>query len=208
MQSLLSFAVVAALLTVVPGLDTAVVLRTAVTRGRREAFATAVGIGCGTLAWGVAAAAGVSALIVASEVAYAVVRVAGAVYLLWFGIGMIRTGFRRTAQLSPEPGVGSGGGVVRAWARGVGTNLLNPKVGVFYVAALPQFLPDGVAPLAMGCAMAVVHNVEGMLWFTAVIAVAGSARTWLSRTPIRRTLDVVTGSVVAGFGVRLAVADR
>ncbi|MFE3103166.1 LysE family translocator [Nocardia tengchongensis] len=89
MHAVLSFAVVAGLLTVVPGLDTAVVLRAAVSRGPRNAFATAVGIGCGTLMWGVAAAAGLSALVTASEVAYSGLRIAGAIYLAWMGVGMV-----------------------------------------------------------------------------------------------------------------------
>nr|WP_216911414.1 LysE family transporter [Nocardia noduli] len=93
-------------------------------------------------------------------------------------------------------------------ARGLGTNLLNPKVGVFYVAMLPQFLPDGVPPLLMGCALAVVHNIEGMLWFTALITVAELARTWLSRDSVRRAMDAVTGVVLVGFGVKLASSHR
>lgn len=207
-HSLLSFAVVAGLLTVVPGLDTALVLRAAVSRGRRYAFVTALGIGSGTLFWGIAAAAGVSVLFTASELGYAVLRVVGAIYLVWMGVGMIREGFRRGAAL-PEATVEAGPtGLVGAWARGVGTNLLNPKVGVFYVAMLPQFLPDGVPPLVMGCVLALVHNVEGMLWFTVIIGAAGLAKSWLSRDSVCRRVDAVTGAVVVGFGVNLAAGHR
>lgn len=208
MHALLSFAVVAGLLTLVPGLDTALVLRAAVSRGRRYAFATAIGIGSGTLVWGVAAAAGVSVLLTASELAYTVLRIAGATYLVWMGLVMIRDGLHRR-KVNPADAVSdSPPSVFGAWARGRGTNLLNPKVGVFYVAMLPQFLPDGVPPLLMGCALAVVHNIEGMLWFTAIITVAELARTWLSRDSVRRAMDAVTGVVLVGFGVKLASGHR
>ncbi|MFE2958838.1 LysE family translocator [Nocardia tengchongensis] len=208
MHAVLSFAVVAGLLTVVPGLDTAVVLRAAVSRGPRNAFATAIGIGCGTLVWGVAAAAGVSALVTASEVAYSGLRIAGAIYLVWMGVGMVRAGLRRPAAVPGSEVEESPQGLFGAWARGVGTNLLNPKVGVFYVAMLPQFLPDGVPPLLMGCVLAVVHNVEGMVWFAGIIGAAGAARAWLGRDGVRRGMDVVAGTVVVGFGVKLAVSQR
>ncbi len=208
MHALLSFAVVAGLLTLVPGLDTALVLRAAVSRGRRYAFGTAIGIGSGTLVWGVAAAAGVSALATASELAYTVLRIAGATYLVWMGLTMIRDGLRRR-EVDPTDAVSdSPRSVFGAWARGLGTNLLNPKVGVFYVAMLPQFLPDSVPPLLMGCALAVVHNIEGMLWFTAIITVAELARTWLSRDSVRRAMDAVTGVVLVGFGMKLAAGHR
>ncbi|GAB0108545.1 LysE family translocator [Nocardia sp. JMUB6875] len=208
MQALLSFAVVAGMLTVVPGLDTAIVLRAAVSRGRRYAFATALGVGSGTLVWGVAAAAGVSALVAASQVGYTALRIAGALYLIWMGIGMIRQGFRHSdlTQAAAEPD--SSGGMLGAWARGLGTNLLNPKMGVFYIAMLPQFLPPGAPPLLMGCALAVVHNLEGMAWFTAVILAAGLAKTWLSRDSVRRMMDTVTGTVLVAFGVKLAASHR
>ncbi|GAB4587336.1 LysE family translocator [Nocardia sp. IFM 10818] len=207
LDALLSFAVVAGLLTIVPGLDTALVLRAAVSRGRGYAFATATGIGCGTLVWGVAAAAGVSALLTTSQAAYTALRIAGAIYLVWMGIGMVREALRRTdaAVVSAEEAEHR---LLGAWARGVGTNLLNPKVGVFYMAMLPQFLPAEGNHVLMGIAMALVHNIEGMLWFTVIICAAGWARTWLSRDGVRRALDSLTGTVLVGFGLKLAAASN
>ncbi|WP_405145810.1 LysE family translocator [Nocardia salmonicida] len=207
-RDLLSFAVVAGLLTIVPGLDTALVLRAAVSRGRRCAFATAVGIGSGTLVWGVAAAAGVSALVTASELGYTVLRVAGAIYLVWMGTSMIRDGLRHSLTVPETAGNHSSEDLFEAWARGLGTNLLNPKVGVFYVAVLPQFLSEEVSPLLMGCALALVHNVEGMLWFAAIIIAASRAKAWLSRDVVRRTMDTLTGTIVVGFGLKLAASHR
>lgn len=202
--AMLSFGAVAGLLTIIPGLDTALVLRAAVTQGRRPAFATAVGINSGLLIWGAAAAAGVSALLTASHVAYTALRVAGAVYLIWFGA----TSLWRTWRSRGEPVVATerdaGPGLTRAWSRGVLTNLLNPKVGVFYVAMLPQFIPEGAAQLPMGLLLALVHNLEGMLWFSLLIYGTHLAREWLSRTAVKRAMDALTGMVLLGFGLSLS----
>ncbi|MBE1559715.1 LysE family translocator [Nonomuraea africana] len=206
-SALLSFAVVAGLVTIVPGLDTALVLRAALTRGRRVAFATALGVNTGVLVWGVAAAAGLSALLTASQLAFTVLRYAGAAYLVWFGVSMIRKA-RRPAEGVVEPPVREGGGLAGAWARGALTNLLNPKIGVFYVALLPQFLPQEAPPLLGGLLLAMVHNAEGMLWFTVLIFGAGAARSWLERPPARRVIDRVTGTVLVGFGLRLALSPQ
>lgn len=208
LQALLSFAVVAGLLTLVPGLDTALVLRAALSRSRRHAFATAIGIGCGTLVWGVAAAAGVSALLAASELVYTVLRIVGAIYLLWMGVGMVRAAFRQPSPAFATTTDDAPQRVFGAWARGLGTNLLNPKVGMFYVAMLPQFVPEGAPHLLMGCLLAMVHNIEGMLWFTVIICAAGSARKWLNRDGVRRAMDAVTGTVVVGFGLKLATGHQ
>ncbi|MFE3229715.1 LysE family translocator [Nocardia sp. NPDC059228] len=164
--------------------------------------------GCGTLVWGAAAAVGVSVLLTASELAYTVLRTVGAIYLVWMGIAMVRDGLRHPAT-TPEAAVDdSSRSAFGAWARGLGTNLLNPKVGVFYAAMLPQFLPDGVPHLLMGCALAVVHNVEGMLWFTVIISAAGTTKTWLNRETVRRAMDTVTGAILVGFGLKLATSHR
>jgi threonine/homoserine/homoserine lactone efflux protein len=210
-QALLSFSVVAALLTVIPGIDTALVLRAAVSRGRAHAVAAALGIGAGCLAWGVAAAVGASALLVASETAYRVLTLAGAVYLVWLGVHLLWTSLRRAgdsedAVLPVEP---SGrGSLWVSWLTGLGTNILNPKIGVFYVATIPQFIPDGTSPLLMGIALAVVHNLIGMLWFAFVIAGAGFMARTLGRSRFALLADRVTGVVLVGFGLRLALQHR
>jgi threonine/homoserine/homoserine lactone efflux protein len=207
-HSLLSFAMVAALITVIPGLDTAVVLRNALTLGRTAAFATALGIGSGALVWGVAAATGVSVLLTASHAAYLGLRVGGACYLVWMGVGMIRSARRPAPALDVEEGAEMVGAdrrrVLPAYLRGFGTNILNPKVGAFYVAMLPQFIPAHTSHVAMGLALAGIHDVEGMIWFTVVILAAHRARIWFARDRVRRGLDAVTGTVLVGFGVELA----
>jgi threonine/homoserine/homoserine lactone efflux protein len=206
-SALLSFAVVAGLLVMVPGLDTALVLRSALTRGRAAAFATATGIGTGSLAWGAASAAGVSALLVASERAFTVLRAVGAAYLVWTGVRLLfRTASPAAAPVAGDlPTCTSAGRspLVRAWWRGLLTNLLNPKIGVFYVVMIPQFLPSGSPHLLMGLLLAAVHVVEGTVWFAAVILLASTFRRWLTGDRARRVVDRLTGAALVGFGVRL-----
>jgi threonine/homoserine/homoserine lactone efflux protein len=201
-----SFAVLAGLLTITPGLDTALVLRSAVARGRRYAAATAVGISTGALLWGAGAAAGVSALITASHLAYLVLRIAGALYLAQLGIRMLWSFRRREAAVvaaTPVPDSAR-----RAWLKGLTTNLLNPKIGAFYVAVLPQFLPPHVSHLAMGVLLAVVHDAERLLWFAALIAAASAFRRVLDRPAVHRWTDRITGTVLVGFAAKLAASPR
>ena len=202
-HALLSFALVAGLITIIPGLDTAVVLRSALVLGRRQAFATAFGINAGALVWGAAAATGVSMLLSASQAAYTALRIVGAVYLLWMGIGMLRAArrgeFADVADRAPDAGL------LRAFLRGAGTNLLNPKVGAFYIAIFPQFMPAHVSHLAMGLGLAGVHDAEAMVWFTVLIFGAHRARAWFAKRRVKRALDAVTGTVLVGFGVELAL---
>ena len=202
-----TFALVAAVLTLTPGLDTALVLRAALTEGRREAAATAGGIVAGLFVWGAAAAVGVSALLTASELAFDVLRYAGAGYLVWFGARLLW----RAARARPAVPVPEGAAGRSAWrsARlGLFTNLLNPKVGVFYVALLPQFLPAGSDPLLVGLLLAGVHALLTVVWFALLIALAALLSRWLRRATTVRTIDGVTGAALVGFGVRLAFAGR
>jgi threonine/homoserine/homoserine lactone efflux protein len=201
--SVWSFAAVVALLTITPGLDTALILRTSLLAGRRPAWGVTLGIQLGTLVWGVLTAAGLSALLAASQPAYTALRWAGAAYLVWMGLRMVLT--RHDPQELPEQRqeVGFGTG----FRRGLMTNLLNPKVGAFYVAMLPQFLPDEAPHAVMGLLLAGVHVAEGLVWSAALIGFASLMSGFLRSPRVRRFLDRLTGVVIVGFGVRLAVSE-
>ena len=201
--SVATFAVVALALTLTPGLDTALVLRAALTRGRRDAAATAAGIVAGLFVWGAAAAVGISALLTASQVAYDVLRFAGAAYLVWFGLRLLVRAVRATPGAEPS-GVADSS-PWRAARQGLTTNLLNPKVGVFYVALLPQFLPVGANPLAVGLLLAGVHALISVVWFALLITLASALGRWLRRPATVRAIDGVTGTTLIGLGVRLAI---
>ena len=193
-----AFAIVAGLLTLRPGLDTALVLRAAVTNGRSYAFATALGVNSGVLVWGVGAAAGVSALLTASTAAYAVLRFVGAAYMVILGSRFLRDAWlsRRAATVEFGSGGGDGrrptGGIAVAWRRGFITNLANPKVVAFYVALLPQFIPRGSPHILVGLILATVHNVEGVAWFSLLILGIHSGRSWIMRSHVQRSLNAIT----------------
>jgi threonine/homoserine/homoserine lactone efflux protein len=207
-EALVAFALAAGLMTVTPGLDTALVLRTAAVEGGRRAFLAGVGVCAGCLAWGVVAALGLGALLAASEAAYVALRWAGAAYLLWLGARMI-LGARAGLDTS-GPGEASGVATSPAgwFVRGFVTNLLNPKVGVFYVTFLPQFLPAGVDAVSFSVLLAAVHAAEGVLWFTALILATRPIAAAFRRPAVVRTLDRVTGGVLIAFGLRLVLDGR
>ena len=205
LEALLAFALVAGLLTLVPGLDTSLVLRASVARSRSYAWATAFGIATGAMIWGIAAAAGISALLTASELAYRLLTTAGAAYLLWLGASLIWKATRASAApggLKPDA-VPATTPLWRGYAIGVGTNLLNPKVGVFYIATIPQFLPPGTSPLLMGAALAAVHGVLTLLWFGLVIFGGSHAQRAITNPRTLAAIDWVTGLVLIGFGATL-----
>lgn len=204
LSSLVAFTIAAVLLTVTPGLDTALVLRTAIVEGRGKAMLAALGIGLGCLVWGLIAAAGLGALLAASQLAYDILRWVGAAYLLWLGLGML---------LRPRGGLDLGAGQAatpgRTWlVRGLLTNLLNPKVGVFYVSFLPQFVPAGSNVFLGSILLTLIHVALGLLWF-ALLLLAGAPLTSRLRNPrIAAWLDRITGSVLIAFGLKLALERR
>lgn len=202
-----SFAAIAGLLTIVPGLDTAMVLRSALTHGRKHGFATAFGVNTGALVWGAGAAVGVSALLTASTVAYTVLRVSGAFYMIWLGWGLLLRALRGSSDEpvrdAADPARSS---LVVSWRKGLLTNLLNPKIGAFYVAVLPQFIPAHASHLLVGLLLAFVHDIEGITWFSAIILATHSARRILRRRGLRRATDGATGATLLGFGLKLGLS--
>jgi threonine/homoserine/homoserine lactone efflux protein len=208
--ALLGFAALAALLTITPGLDTALVLRSALVQGRRLAIATGLGIITGAFVWGVAASVGLAALLRASEVAFTVLRLVGAAYMIFLGARMLWTRVIRPRGDDDTAAVDAR--LPRYWwgsfGKGLATNLLNPKVGAFYIAVLPQFIPPGSNELLMGVVLAGIHGVETAAWFTLIIFGASSVRRWLQRRAVRRAIDGVTGAALIGFGIKLAVSAK
>jgi threonine/homoserine/homoserine lactone efflux protein len=212
LAALLAFTLAAAVLTVTPGLDTALVLRTAVVEGPARAMVAGLGICTGLFGWGLLVSAGLGALLAVSELAFDALRIAGALYLLYLGTRLLLR-LRAPASpmaIAPDADSGARGDVEqRRWfTRGLLTNLLNPKVGAFYVTFLPQFIPAGVNVVGFSLLLAFIHAVEGVLWFALLTQASNAARRWLVRPAVQRTLDGVTGGLFLLFGVRLAVEYR
>ncbi|MDI6101931.1 LysE family translocator [Actinoplanes sp. NEAU-A12] len=201
----LAFAGVIGLAAASPGPDFAVVVRRSVVAGRLHGMAAAAGVAAGVFGWSVAAAMGVAALIAASAVAFTVVKLAGAAYLLWLGVSALLAARRGGAGLEqPGPGCAE----TRLWVSfrdGLLTNALNPKCGVFFVAVLPQFAPvDGSAADVL--LLSVVAVLITVAWFTVVANLVAALRRALSRPPVRRALDAITGTVLIVLGLRLAAS--
>jgi len=208
-EQLLAFAAVAALMTLTPGADTAFVIRSALVSGRVTAAAGGLGVCLGVLSWGAATALGLSALVAASETAYLVLRIAGVAYLVWLGGRMLWRASRRATAASDEEAVlPPPTSPVRAFGQGLLTNLLNPKVGVFYATLLPPFIPAGAPVLGTSVLLAGVHVSEGILWFAVLIWLTDQLGRWLRRPSTLRVIDALTGTVLIGFAARLALAAR
>lgn len=202
-SALLAFAAVAAVLTVIPGLDTTLVLRSALTQSRRHAAVTALGVSVGALAWGAAAAVGAAALLAASELAYRALTIVGAAYMAYLGVMLIVRSFRHEPVALDQ--VAEPMPLWRSFLAGAWTNLLNPKIGAFYVATIPQFIPEGASHLGMGLLLAGVHDVIGLLWFAGIIWGAQAVRRWLANARALKIIDRIAGVVLIGFGARLVL---
>src|SRR4051794_22363128 len=144
--TLVSFLGVAVLLSLLPGPATALVVRSAAVHGRRAAFHTVLGNSTGILLWALASVLGISALVAASETAFLVLRVVGAIVLVWLGVQALRGG---SPAAAPRP-------ARSAYSQGVMTSGANPKLAVFFIALLPQFLPDHAPVLPYTLAMATI----------------------------------------------------
>ncbi len=205
LSAVLAFSAAALLLTITPGLDTALVLRTAAVEGSSRARLAALGICTGTLAWGLATALGLTALLALSRLAYDAVRVAGACYLIFLGVQMWRRKYRQAQDAVNNDGNGAGH---RWFVRGLLSNLLNPKVGVFYITLLPQFVPAGGNVGTYILAFTLINVTQVIVWLTLVAAAVRPVRAWIERPSVKLGLDRTTGTVLIGSGLALAIERR
>lgn len=196
----IAFVAAAAVLTLTPGLDTAMVLRASLSSNRKTALNAAVGIVLGCLAWGVAVSLGLGAILRASEALYVAVKLAGAGYLIYLGLGLLLKPRERLAAGVKKLSLQSG----EAFRQGLVTNILNPKIGVFYVSFIPQFIPADAHVALYSLFLAAVHAALSMLWFVVLIVAAGRLSLWINSPKTVSRLDRLTGGVFIGFGLKLA----
>jgi threonine/homoserine/homoserine lactone efflux protein len=198
--SLLAFIPVALLLTLIPGADTALVTRNALALGLRGARWTILGILTGCLIHATASALGLSAILATSARAYDTVKLVGAAYLVWIGIQSIRhAGAPATDAQSVAAPRGS-----NPYMQGFLTNILNPKVALFYLTFLPQFIPAGAPVLRTSLLLATIHNVLGFAWLSLYARFVNRLRTALTRPVVKAWLERVTGGALVALGARLA----
>ncbi len=207
-----SFLLFALVLVVVPGPDFAVVTKNTLTAGRTRGVWASAGVASSNAVQGVAAAVGLGALIVASQPVFDAIKWAGVGYLAFLGVQALRSAWRGAAPVASADGSVTGAherttgdtrDALHGWRQGFLSNITNPKVLVFYLAVLPQFLPPHVA-LWQAAALALTHAVLSLTYLMLLVGGLHRARRVLDRRAVRRGLDATTGVVLLGFSARLA----
>jgi threonine/homoserine/homoserine lactone efflux protein len=174
------------------------VVRSAARGGRREAQLTTVGNSVGVLAWGAFAAVGIAAVVAASAEAFAAVKLIGALVLVLLGLQSLRG--RRETATGPAPGAPLRDGLV--------TSLANPKLAVFFAALFPQFVPAGASILPAALLMATTIVAFDLVWYSTLAYLVARTRRAFVEGPWMRRFERLTGVVLVGLGVRLALERR
>jgi len=222
--ALLGFALASTLVILAPGPDSMLVMRNTMRGGRRAGWLTACGTLSGLVIWALAAALGLSALLRVSHVGYDILRFCGAAYLIWLGVTSLAH-FRRKNTAEPVAQAGGSAPAVpgptvpgrtgpgaarprRAYLNGMLSNLLNPKISVFFMAFLPAFVPAGASAVGFSLVLGIWFIAETGLWLAVVAWLADRGVRWLRRPAVQRWMERITGIVLIGFGLRLATESR
>ncbi len=201
---LIAFIGLSLAVAIIPGPDMALVARNVLRHGRAAGVATSLGICSGVLVWAVAAALGASTILLTSATAFTALKLAGAAYLVYLGIATLRS---RDVPMGDRGGDADRLPARRAWLQGVLSAVLNPKLGLFFLTLLPQFIDPGDRPTLRALQLALLFDVIGLAWlmtYTVLLGVAGAA---LHRPGPQRAVRWLTGTILIGLGVRVAL-DR
>ena len=204
MPQVLPFLAIAVFVVVTPGVDTALVTKNALLHGRRAAILTALGVNAGIAMWATASAFGLGALLHRSEALFTTVRLVGAAYLVVLGAQAVWWSWRRGRPAAPElaPSRRS------PFVQGILSNLLNPKIAVFFTSFLPQFVSPGGPVLGQLLLLGFLFNLLGLAWLLGCAVLTSRVGDALRRPRVRAALERVTGCVIIAFGVRLATERR
>ncbi len=203
------FVVAITLLSLTPGVDTLLVIRNTARGGVSDGIATSVAICCGLFVHATVSALGISLILLQSAVAFNLLKLAGAAYLIWLGVQSLRAA-RRGVALAVDGAIYGQASTSRLKAvkEGFVSNVLNPKTIVFYMAFLPQFIAPGDPALVKSLWLAGVHFVIANIWQISVALMVGRASRWLASARFGRALNGLTGSVLIAFGIKLALEQR
>jgi RhtB (resistance to homoserine/threonine) family protein len=205
---LLLFIGVATIVIVVPGPDTAVVTKNVLVHGRRAALGTSLGVSAGLAVWTLAAAAGVASVVRASAVAFTVLKLIGALYLVWLGLQALGAARHTEASAHSRAANRTAMGALGGFRQGLLSDLANPKIGIFFTSLLPQFVDPGHSVLLPFLILGAVFVLMTVLWLSAYCLIAARAAKTLQRPRVRAALDRVTGIVLIALGLRLALEHR
>jgi RhtB (resistance to homoserine/threonine) family protein len=204
--NLAAFVGVSVVIICTPGPDTALTVRNALSGGRRAGMWTAAGVATGQAVWTLAAALGLTGLIIASEPAFVTIKLVGAAYLIYLGCQSLHAAFRPGTHAhsdlrhSPRPGR-------RAMRQGLINDLANPKMAAFFMSLLPQFVSAGDHVFLPMVALGLVFSLLTFVWLAAYSVAIDRLRTLFARSRIRRAIDGIAGAVLIAFGVRIATGD-
>ena len=201
-----AFLGVSAIVIVTPGPDTALTIRNSLLGGRRAGVFTAIGVSSGQATWTLATAAGIAALLAASEPAFVAVKLLGAAYLIWLGARSLVAAIRGRARDRPEPATRGSLAPRLAFRQGLLSNLGNPKMAAFFPSLLVQFVPEHAFSALLG--LGLVFSLMTLVWLTAYAYAVARAGELLGRPAIRRAIEAVTGAVLVALGIRLATERR
>ncbi|MDP9417707.1 MAG: LysE family translocator [Actinomycetota bacterium] len=213
-STLPAFLFAVTLIWAAPGPAMLLVVRRAALHGARPAMATVLGLGAGLYVWAILAAVGLGALVAASELAYDVLRLAGAGFLVAVGLHALRRAWGERGRAAAEPDALERSGRARqpgnwsGFGEGVLVQLANPKIAVFMLALYPQFVPADAPVLPSTAVLALVQVVVETCLYLPLVACVSRARSWLRRSAIRRCLETASGAVLVGLGVRVAATTR
>jgi threonine/homoserine/homoserine lactone efflux protein len=208
----LVFVGISAIVIVLPGPDTVVVTKNLLLHGRRTALASSLGVGGGLSVWTLAAAVGIASLLKASAVAFTVLKLGGAAYLIWIGVQAFRTaghpidGATGAGEISTRMRPTPGG--VAGFRQGMLSDLANPKIGIFFTSLLPQFVDTGRPVLLPSLILGAVFVAMTIAWLALYCVLAARLIDTITRPRVRVLMDRVTGTVLIGLGLRLAAEHR
>ncbi len=200
-----AFTIVAAAMTMVPGTDTMLVVRNVLRGGRRDGYYTVTGICSGLYVHALLSALGISVILMYSVTAFTSMKIAGAGYLVWLGLNSLRSSARGNSPPAADAVARARVTPARCYREGFLTNVLNPKVVVFYLALLPQFIRPADPVLLKSLLLATIHFAEGILWLGFVAYLVDRSRRFFTKQNMRRWLDAICGTLLIGLGVRLAM---
>jgi threonine/homoserine/homoserine lactone efflux protein len=207
LELLPAFLLAVVLISASPGPAMALIFRRAALRGTRAAVPTVLGLEAGIYLWALAAGAGLAAVVAASEVAYTVLRVAGAIVLIVLGLRAWRAAWRDSGE--PDPPVAVGVHSPRgSFFEGLAVQLANPKAAVFMFSFYPQFVPQDAPVLLWTAGLAVLQVLVETALYLGLAAAVGRASAWFRRPRVRRRLEAVSGTVLIGLGLRVAATSR
>lgn len=203
-SEVLAFTAIAAVLALTPGADTMLVIKNTIRGGQSAGLITTLGILSGTLLHALISAVGLSVILAQSAFLFHLIQTAGAVYLIWLGGKVLRS--IRTQALSVI--ISPGKAQQDSYWEGLITNVLNPKVAIFYIAFLPQFISAGDPVLAKSVLLACIHNALSLLWLGGLAMAISSGRRWIEQPPVQVWLSGISGVILIGLGVRLMLGNR